>query len=170
MNAARITELVDRGLAIIAERDRLATELKGIEAQLKKAGLEGEHRELKDAAREGRRFEARGTSAIVPVIFTADLLVKSFAADSATHRLIEAKAGGKLADFYQLMPTWQTRFDDGKVFREQADVLLAKDAPAFITACLQRGKGGIPKSQVKVEWKAGLADAGAAAQAGEEEE
>lgn len=170
MNPERITRLVDRGLVLVAEIDARKQELKQIEAQLKKAGLEGEHAELKDAQREGRKFEAHGTSAIVPVVFTADLLVKSFAQGAEAEKKIMPKAGKHFAHFFTLAPVWQTNFDDGKQFRTEADAMLGDAAPAFITACLQRGKGGIPKSHVKVEWKAGLAGAGASAKDGEEAE
>lgn len=164
MNPERIAQLVDRGLAVVAQIDTLKAELKQIEAQLKKAGLAGRHTELADAERDGRKFEARGSTTVVPVIFTADLLVKSFAQYSTTHALIQAKAGDRLDHFYTLTPTYETAFQDGKQFRAEADAMLGEDAPAFITACLQRGKGGIPKSQVKFEWKTALAGAGAAAQ------
>jgi len=39
-----------------------------------------------------------------------------------------------------------------KAFREEASRALGKAAPKFISACLQRGKGGIPKSQTKIYW------------------
>lgn len=170
MNSQTIKVLVDRGLALVAKKKEIDRELKEIEAQLRKAGLEGDHQELKDAAREGRQFLAQGTVGIVPIIFSADLLVKSFAPDSKEHTRIGDAAGEMLGRFYVLTPTYQSAIKDGKEFRARADDLLGKEAPAFITACLQRGKGGVPKSTVKTEWEKALGTAGEAAvtESGEE--
>lgn len=163
MNATALAALVDRGIVIKAQMKTLAEELKTIEAKLKAAGLESDHAELKDASREGRQFLARGSRSIVPVIFTADLLVKSFAPESVNHRAIEAAAGAHFAHFFALKPTYETLFDDGKTFRTEADRMLGEAAPPFITACLQRGRGGVPKSAVKVEWEQAMAAEGHAA-------
>lgn len=159
MNAAQIAKLVDRGVVLVKEIAERDGELKRIEKALKNVALEGEHQELKDAAREGRRFLALGTGIEVPVVFSADLLIASFAPESPTHTHLAALAGPKLDQFFVLRPSFEKVFDDGKAFRAHADKVLGDDAPAFITACLQKKKGGIPKNKVTVEWKEALGDA-----------
>lgn len=153
-----VQALVDRGLEIVAEQAKLKAELAGIEEKLLKlghaAGLRGEHQSLKDEDREGRRWPATGSSRIVPVIFTADLIVGSFAQNSDKHNSIAAAAGNRFKDFFKPAFKYENRFDDGKKFRAKADEVFATDAPAFITACVARDKTGIPKSAVKIEWEA----------------
>ena len=148
-----IKDLVDRGLAIRAELETLKKELKGIEAKLAKYGLNGQHEELKDAEREGRRWLARGSRLIVPVVFTADKIIQTFKAGTPTHARILAAADAHLQDFYHATTTYETLFDDGKKFRQRADELLSKEkAPPFITACLAVDKLGVPKSDIKIMW------------------
>ena len=149
MNLAAI---VDRGLEIIAQVALLEAELKVVEATLQRAALAGEQVDLVDTEREGKQFLANGSEFIVPVVLTADLLVKSFTADSAAHRSIEAASQGKLTDLFKPVTTWKTFFDSGKIFRKKALEILGNDGPALITACVQRDKNGIPKSAIKVEW------------------
>lgn len=145
--------LVDRGFAIKAEMAKLKTELDEIEEKLQKAGLAGEHHELKDADREGRRFLARGSKKILPVVFTADKIVGSFKKNSDVHTRIAALAHGHLASFYAETITFENVHKDGKAFRTAADHILGKTfAPPFITASLSVDKHGIPKSDVKIEW------------------
>ena len=165
MSAAQIAKLVDRGLVLVSEIEIRKAELAKIEKMLKSAALEGEHAELKDAAREGRRYLARGTGTEVPVVFSADLLIASFSQDSETHKTIAALAGEKLGEFFVLKPIFEKVIDDGKDFRTRADEVLGGNAPAFITACLQRKKGGIPKNKVSVEWDAALSRAAVTASA-----
>ena len=146
---------VDRGLQIVGELKMLQDELALIEARLEAAGLEGEQVELIDPEREGRQYLARGSAAIVPVVFTADLLVKSFQAESETHReLISAMAEHwhEFRKFFRVVRVCKTLFDSGKTFRAQAAEILGNRAPEFISACLQRDKEGVPKSQVKIDW------------------
>src|ERR1035441_3997236 len=81
-----VLELVDRGIVVRAELERLKIELKGIEARLQKYGLNGEHVELKDAEREGRRWLAHGSKLIVPVVFTADKIVGALKEESPGRR------------------------------------------------------------------------------------
>ena len=76
---------IDRGLAIIAELEKLETELKAIEVRVKHAALHGEQVELKDADREGKQYRAAGTERIVPVILTADKIIGEFGRDSQRH-------------------------------------------------------------------------------------
>ena len=145
-------QLVDRGLEVRAEMKRLAAELKDIEAKLEKLGLERRQTDLKDADREGRRWLARGTRLIVPVVFTADKLVGEFKDKSPMHLAVVAAAQGRLKDFFRPVNKWENLFKDGKDFRARADDLLAADAPGFITACLARDRDGLPKSDVKIVW------------------
>ncbi|HMP82770.1 MAG TPA: hypothetical protein PKA41_08730, partial [Verrucomicrobiota bacterium] len=135
-----IKYLVDRGQQIRFEMKKLAAELRDIEAEIKNLGLkassEGNVEDLKDHGREGRRWLARGSDRIVPVIFTADLIVGSFTRDSKVHKLIEAAAGDKFRSFFKPVNKFENLFDDGKKFRARADELLADEAPRFITACI----------------------------------
>jgi hypothetical protein len=151
---------VDRGLAIRGEMDALKKELGEIEERLEAAGLKGEQIDLVDADREGKQFLAKGTKQIVPVVFTADLLIKSFKFPSAHYTRItsaipegfaESSAQG-LGGFFTRSVVYESRTDSGKKFRAIAGELLGKDAPKFITACLARDKEGIPKSAIKIEW------------------
>lgn len=143
---------VDRGLEIVTAMDRLEKELKQIEMRITKAGLEGEQIDLVDPDRDGKQFLARGSDQIVPVVFTADLLTKSFADNSPKHRMIEAASDGCLAQFFAPQTTWSTLFESGKAFRMRVAETLAQSGPMFVTACVARDKYGIPKSQIKVEW------------------
>lgn len=159
-----LQELVDRGLEIEAELAALGREKKGIEEQIKTIAQarSDEHVPLKDDDREGRKFLARGRL-VVPVIFTADKLIGSFQQSSKEH----ARIGAALPDdqfealfpeFFKPWSGFENRFDDGQKFRERAAALLGSEAPAFIVACLARDKNGLPKSDVKIEWKQATAD------------
>lgn len=147
---------VDRGIEIRKLMIDLKKEFDAIEARLEEAGLNGEQKELEDAEREGRQYLAKGTSAIVPVIFTADLLRGSFQADSATHHKIDLAAKGNIRQFYKRVSAFANLFDNGKNFRAHATEVLSEHAPAFITACVARDKQGIAKSAVKVDWDRAL--------------
>ena len=144
---------IDRGLEIRAQMEKLAAELKEIDARVKDAALRGEQIELTDPDREGRQFLATGSSLVVPVILTADMIMGEFSDNGPKHknilRLVSAK---ELADFYKPVNKHENRFDSGKKFRLQASERLGKEAPAFISACLARDKEGIPKSAIKIMW------------------
>lgn len=146
---------VDRGLEIRAQIERLETELKDIETRLQMAGLKnpGEHEDLKDADRDGRRWPAKGSDRIVPVIFTADLLLGELGANTPRAQTIRTAARGKLDFFFKHNAVLKNRFDSGKRFRIEAARLLEEAAPNFITACLARDKDGQPKSKIVVAWK-----------------
>jgi hypothetical protein len=133
----------------------LQDELEKIEARLEAAGLAGEQVELNDPDREGRQFIARGSAKTVPVVFTADLLVGQFQVESDVHRriILAIPAGHYLREFFRSVRVFKTLFDSGKKFRAHAAELLGKDAPAFISACLQRDKTGVPKSKVVIDWQ-----------------
>lgn len=160
MSARDISADVDRGLYLLARIDALKAELAQIEARLEKAGLEGDQIELVDPEREGRQFLAKGSEAIVPVVFTADLLVKSFSDGSDTAlKISQSLRDHSLGRFFRRVVTWKALIDSGKQFRKEASEWLGPDAPQFISACLQRDKHGIPKSQVKIEWSRAVARA-----------
>ena len=145
---------VDRGWEIVTAVAKMKEEFKAIEERLKRDALDrpDQHMPLADAEREGRKFIAHGTLLALPIVLTADKIVMSFAADSDVHKRIEAASDGRLAAFYAPKTTWEAFTDKGKDFRRCAKETLGDKAPAFITACLATGKGGIPKSDIKCEW------------------
>jgi hypothetical protein len=144
---------VDLGLGIKKRIAELETELEAIEDRLVQAGLDGDQVELVDPEREGRQFFARGSEQIVPVVFTADLLIKTFAYGSIPHgKITDALSGHPMGDFFRQVRGFATQFESGKKFRAHAAELLGGAAPKFISACLSRDKEGTPKSQIKVEW------------------
>ncbi len=147
---------VDRGLEICGELEKLEAELKLIEERLKKHGLEnpGLHVELQDADREGKQFLAAGTERVVPVVFTADLIVGSFGANTPAAQTIRVAACGNLTEFFKPVNKYENRFESGKKFRARAAEVLGSAAPNFVTSCLARDKDGIAKSAIRVEWKA----------------
>jgi hypothetical protein len=147
-----IEALVDRGLEIRRQLEQLEAELCVIEGRLKETGLQREHEYLKDEDREGRRWLAHGSEQIVPVVFTADKIMGSFAMDSATAQTVRTIAGDSFPDFWKLKRVYENRFDDGKKFRDRAAEILNSKAPSFITACLARDKHGIPKSDIRILW------------------
>jgi len=149
-----ITQLVDRGLALKAEITTRTKELKDIEQKLTAIGLTRQHESLADEDRDGRRWFAKGSELIVPVVFTADLIIGSFAAASPTHLLIEKAAAGKMNSFYTATRTYKNIVGDGKKFRHEALAQLGPvGAPPFVSACLSRDKDGLPKSAIKVGWE-----------------
>jgi hypothetical protein len=154
-----IRALVDRGFELRREIAVREKELDGIVDKLEAAGLAagqaGRHEELVDSARDGTRWLARGSGLAVPIIFTADKLVGSFARDSAKHAAILKALGDQMKElhrFYRPVQGFESRFKDGKQFRSEADKVLAARAPAFITACVARDKDGIALSDVKIDW------------------
>lgn len=150
-----IPHLVDLGLKL---RERIATleaELETVEAALISHARTGDQVDLIDEEREGKQYLARGSAQTVPVVFTADSIIGSFADDSDIHKKIVAATGGYgLRPFYRRSITWKMIADGGKSFRKIAGEVLGNAVgPAFVTACLARDKHGIPKSDIKVEWK-----------------
>jgi hypothetical protein len=150
-----IKQDVDRGLEIRVQMEKLETELKDIETRLQMAGLQhpGEHEDLKDADRDGRRWPARGSDRVVPVIFTADLLLGEVGAGSDRAATIRTASRGKLDFFFKHHAVLKNRFPSGKQFRNEAGRLLEDAAPNFITQCLARDRDGQPKSRIVVAWK-----------------
>jgi len=154
---SEMADLVNEGLELEAAIQKATARQKEIEELLKAHALAcpEEHHPLTDKDREGTQFIARGSyGAFVRIVCTADLLVQSFAAGSATHDEISAAAtasGVTVADFFQLVRTWKLRAKTGKAFRQLARE-SADDPERLITACIRRDKDGVPVSQVKVEW------------------
>jgi hypothetical protein len=151
--SGRVAGLVDRGFALRNRIAALQEELEQIEGYLIEAAKEGEQVLLADEDREGRQFLATGSEVVVPVVFTADKITASFKNRGALHDRILNLIGGKITQFYAPVTTWEMLAAGGKVFRRKADELLGKDGPALVTACLARDKHGIPKSDIKIEWK-----------------
>ena len=93
-------------------------------------------------------------------MLTADKLVQKFAKNSAVQKRIEAEAGGQLTRFYRPVSGYVITQKDGKKFRAFAAEILGGHAPALIAACRALDKFGIPKSDIKLEWKAAGPDDG----------
>jgi hypothetical protein len=150
---------IDDAITLRSEIASREKKLEPILARLIKAGLAagtaGRHDELVDAERTGTRWLAKGSGIAVPIIFTADKLMGSFQRDSQKHKAIQTVLGmsvGILPQFYKPVHKYEARFDDGKKFRAEADRLLGKAAPAFITACVARDKDGIAQGDVRIDW------------------
>jgi hypothetical protein len=147
-----ITKLVDRGLEVRANIEKLKEELECIEQELQIIARNGEQIDLVDPDREGRQYLAQGSELTVPVVLTADIIASTFTDGSAVHQKIEAASGGKLTEFYRATTTWKLLAKSGKAFRAQAAHILGSAAPALVTAALSRDRHGLPKSNIKVEW------------------
>lgn len=164
-----IRSLVDRGLQVVAEIAARQKELKGIEDKLRGVASDrsDQHVPLKAEAREGRQYLARGSALIVPVVFTADKLLGSFQLGSKdAQRIASAPSPEHFPTFWKPWNGFENRFDDGQKFRARAEALLGDAAPAYINACLARDKDGLPKSDIKIEWKHAAAEAKLAEVAG----
>jgi hypothetical protein len=157
----KISQDVDRGFGLVKLIALAEKELAEIEQRLKQDALDRPeaHEPLKDAAREGRQFTAQGTLIALPIVFTADKIVQSFADGSSVHHRITAAADGKTTAFFTPVKTWKAAVKDGKEFRARAAELLGGLAPAFITACLAVDKDGVPKSDIRCEWDQAAATA-----------
>lgn len=152
MTPSQIAADVARGLEIKKQQKALAAELKAIEKRLEQAGLEGDQIPLQEEDREGRQFLAASSDRIVPVVFESDQIIASFKPDSEIHQLIAERAGTHLPAFYTETRSYDRVPKDGQAFRRAAREILGTAAPAFISACLQRDKGGIPKSRTVIAW------------------
>mgnify|MGYP005851966063 CR=1 FL=1 len=146
-------QAVDRGLELRREIASLEAEAKVCDEVLRAAALQGEQVELVDADREGRQFFARGSSAVVPVVLTSDLIMQSFADGSPAHARLEAAAGDRLGKFYRAVTTWKLLARSGKALRMEAALELGDRAAEFVAAAVVRDKYGVPRSNIKVEWE-----------------
>jgi len=136
------------------EISKLEDELEVVEAGLVAFAQVGDQVDLVDEEREGKQFLAEGSAVVVPVVFTADKIVGSFTEGSTFHRSVAGIAQQYLGWFYEPEKTWKMKPKNGKSFRSLAESTLGKvQGPEFVTACLARDKHGIPKSDIKIEWK-----------------
>lgn len=150
-----IKTLVDRGLELRSLIARARVELDDIEERLTKIGLAAEHEPLADAGREGRRWFARGSQLMIPVIFTSDKLIRSVGDNTPLHRRILEQSGDKFQAFFRPVKKWDNLFTDGKQFRAAAREQFGEiKGPSFVGACLARDKDNVPKSDIKIEWDA----------------
>lgn len=148
-----VKDLVDQGLILRDRITRDTKELKAIAVRLEAIGLTRDMEFLKDEDREGRRWMARGTTKLVPVIFTADKIVGTFKDGTPLHGTVGRAAEGKLNEFFTMTKTWENCFDDGKAFRQHAREVLGEiKGPALVSACLARDKDNLPRSDVKILW------------------
>jgi hypothetical protein len=148
-----IKQLVDWGIELRREIAEREAELELIEGNLVNFAQDGEQVPLVDADREGKQFLAQGSKVIVPVVFTADKIVGSFKDGAALQQQLRTLAGDNLRWFYAPTRQWKMVPKNGKMFRFEAARMLGPTAPAFITACLDRDKHGIPKSDIKIDWE-----------------
>lgn len=152
---------VDEGIEKFKQLEALKGELAEIEARLIQDSLDrpDEHQLLADKRREGRQFILQGTNANIPVVFTADKIIKSRLDDNVELKRAKAIAGNLFSRFYTVKQTRIMLPKDGKAFRTLAATLLGKvKGPQFVSACLDRDREGIPKNDTKVEWKRGIGE------------
>ncbi len=165
---AEVPALTDRLAQIEKEIKTLKVEKEGIEARLELYALEQKGDHLGDPRREGRRVTLRGHRHTIPVVFTSDLLIKSFKEGSPKHKELLAiltvppvngvtavPAEDQLKYFFDPPNTWTVKQEDGQKFRASVAEMLPEDiAPKFITACTARDKHGIAKSNTAFDFKA----------------
>lgn len=146
--------LVDRAYVLQARIASDEAELKQLEEKIlaKCLASSDEHTRLEDPEREGTQYLAHGEAVSVPVVMTADALVKSFQSQSALHHSISKVAGAAFTALFRPVSAWKATHDDGKKFRAAVRELCGDRAPQVITACLQRDRDGQPKSVTKIEW------------------
>lgn len=150
-----LTQLIDDGLAIVNQIAQLETQLKSIELQIEQAALHGEQRDLNDPDRDGKQFLAAGTDQTVPVVLTSDIITQSFGEGTVIHARAEAIIGAeRLREFYRPVTAWRLVARSGKAFRrEAAGILGPEKAGDFVAAVIARDRYGVPKSQIRIEWK-----------------
>lgn len=157
--------LTDRLVEISIEIEALIKEKKDIQAKLEPFALDQPHETLKDDKREGRRVTISGTRHRLPIVFTSDLLIKSFKEGSPKHKELIAiladrqepadlTADQQLKLFFDAPNTWEARYDDGQRFRKAvAEHLPEEIAAVFISACTQRDKHGVKKNNTVFDLK-----------------
>lgn len=161
---AEIPALTDRTTEVVAEIAKLTAEKKKLEAKLEAYGLAHPelHEHLKDEKREGRKITFAGARHKLPVLFTSDTLLASFKSGSAKHselllvlKGLEQNPADVLDLFFSRETTFERRVDDGQKFRGVvAELLPAKTAAAFVSACAQVDRHGVKKSSVRFDYKA----------------
>lgn len=146
---------VERAVALIEKIEKSKEELKLIEKKLIAAALAAPelHLPLEEEERDGKQVVVRSRAGVrVPILFTSDNLVKSFARDSSVHEKIKDAAGSHFDVLFKPINTFKTFFDDAQVFRQKCRELFGNASPAVISACVARDKDGIPTSQTKIDW------------------
>lgn len=168
---AEAAAMTDRLVEIKKQIEDLTKEKKALEERLETFAALQQHEPLKDENREGRRVVLCGTRHRLPVVFSSDLLIKSFKEGSpkhtellglltpegglATEELRKQQAETLLRKFFAPPATWEALYDDGLQFRAVAAEWLPTDlAPRFITACVQRDKYKVAKSTTTFDFKA----------------
>lgn len=154
MTPQQISADVARGLELREQIKTAQAELKSIEKRLEAAGLEGDQIPLQEADREGRQFLARSAKAgvVVPVVFESDQIIASVVVGTELHTTLTRMAGENLPKFFAASNKLDRIQKDGQAFRKIARETFEFEAPAFINACLQRDKAGIPKSRTIIAW------------------
>ena len=154
MTPEQIAADIERGIEIHAEMDKLAAELKDIEARIKKAAEKGDHVPLQDKEREGKQCLLRSSDHVLPVRFTADSIIGSFLKDSPAHKAILSIVGeARLPLFFRFVPSFERVPKDGQKFRQVArENLEPADFAKLIQAATARDKKGIAKSTVQIAW------------------
>jgi hypothetical protein len=155
MTPQQVSADIERGIELRKDIKAAQNELKAIEKRLEQAGLEGEHIPLQEEDREGRQFLARSPKLgiIVPVVFESDQIIGSLSPGTDTHTELTGIARDRFPQFFQASNKLDRVPKDGQAFRKLARELLTADAPAFISASLQRDKSGIPKSRTIIAWE-----------------
>lgn len=165
LTTSEVATLTDRLVEICQEIDKLTKEKKDIQAKLEPYALEQPHETLKDDQREGRRVHVSGRRYKLPVVFTSDLLIKSFKEGSPKHKELMAILADRkeptdltvdhqLKLFFDAPNTWEARYDDGQKFRKAAAEHLPEEiAAVFISACTQRDKYGVKKNTTVFDLK-----------------
>lgn len=158
---AEVPALTDRLADIKAEIVKLKAEEKTLEARLELYALNQKGEHLGDEKREGRKVTLTGARWSLPVLFTSDLLIKSFKNESPKHRELRtvltgkatlteaegAEADQQLKLFFDPPNTWAVKLEDGQKFRAACAEWLDEEVAAkFISACTQRDKHGVKKS------------------------
>jgi hypothetical protein len=163
----QITTLTKRHLA--RANKLIRTDTKAIAKQIRPLRKEWTARtegripdpKLKDETREGRRVQLTGTRHRATVIFSSDLLIKSFRDGSAKHKQLLAiltvaepttDPTTLLKHFYTPPHSWETPHKDGQAFRKvAAEYLKEPHAAAFVAACRAVDKHHIPKSRTTID-------------------
>jgi len=176
---AEVPALTDRLAEIETEMKALKVEKEGIQARLELYALNQKGEHLGDERREGRKVTLVGKRFSLPVVFTSDLLIKSFKAESPKHQELrgillgapispgtspesiaeakdlKAKADEQLKLFFDPPNTWEVKQEDGQKFRAAAAEWLPEDiAPKFVAACTSKDKHGVAKSNTVFDFKA----------------
>lgn len=165
---AEVPALTDRLAEIETEMKTLKTEKEGIQARLELYALNQKGEHLGDERREGRKVTLSGKRFSLPVIFTSDLLIKSFKEGSPKHQellniltvtplngVTPVPAAEQLKLFFDPPNTWAVKLEDGQKFRAAAAEWLPEDiASKFVAACTSKDKYGVAKSNTVFDFKA----------------